>query len=124
MHHVCVLDDEPDVLQSLRFLLETHGFDVSTFSAAATFLSLIEPDQTDCIVIDYKMPHMDGLDVSTRLRQRNVSTPIILITGYSDHLIEVKAATAGVNHVLLKPLLEDNLVKCVRNAVAMNSPRP
>ncbi len=117
-YRICVLDDDPDVLQSLRFLLETHGFAVRTFSTAAALLSVVDPAEVDCLVVDYKMPQMNGLDVTIRLRQRNVTAPVILITGYPDRYLEAKAAAAGVNHFLLKPYLEDSLVTCVRDAVA------
>src|SRR6478672_11393913 len=93
---ICVLDDDPDVLQSLRFLLETHGFGVRTFSAAVALLTSVDPDDVDCLVIDYKMPHMDGLEVAVRLRQRNIAAPIVLITGYPDEHMAEKAAAAGI----------------------------
>ncbi len=117
-HTICVLDDDPAVLQSLRFLLETHGFKVRTFSAAAALLTSIGPDDVDCLVIDYKMPHMDGLDVAARLRKRNVAAPIVLITGYPTRHMAEKAAAAGIDYILFKPHLEDSLVKRVREAIS------
>ncbi len=117
-HKICILDDDPDVLQSLRFLLETHGFGVRTFSAAASLLSSADLENVDCLVIDYKMPHMDGLAVAVRLRQRNIAAPIVLITGYPDQHIEAKAAAAGVSHILFKPHLEDSLVSRVREVIS------
>ena len=63
------------------------------------------------------MAELDGLELATRLRRLQVSTPIILITGYPDENISAKASSAGVRQVLLKPNLEDNLIDCVRNAI-------
>ena len=74
-------------------------------------------DCADCLVIDYKMAELDGLELALRLRRLEVSTPIILITGYPDDNISAKATLAGVRQVLLKPNLESNLVDCVRNAI-------
>ena len=73
-----------DVLGSLRFLLETDGFDVRTFRSGAALLNGIAPGSVDCFVIDYKMPAMSGIDLASRLRNRYIDTPIILITGYPD----------------------------------------
>ena len=121
-HKICVLDDDPAVLQSLRFLLETHGFRVRTFGAAVTLLTSIDPDDVDCLVIDYKLPHMDGLDVAVRLRQQNVAAPIVLITGYPPQHMAEKAAAARIDYILFKPHLEDSLVMRVREAISRKHP--
>ena len=64
-----------------------------------------------------RWPELDGLELATRLRRLEVTTPIILITGYPDENIPAKASSAGVRQVLLKPNLEDNLIDCVRHAI-------
>jgi len=114
---IYVVDDDYDVRTSLRFLLETEGFDVRTFRSGSALLGSSTRNCADCLVIDYKMAELDGLELVTRLRRLDVSTPIILITGYPDENISAKASSAGVLHVLLKPNLEDNLIVCVRNAI-------
>ena len=114
---VYVVDDDYDVRTSLRFLLETEGFDVRTFRSGSALLGSPTRNGADCLVVDYKMAELDGLELVTRLRRLDVSTPIILITGYPDENISAKASSAGVLHVLLKPNLEDNLIVCVRNAI-------
>lgn len=121
-HKICILDDDPAVLQSLRFLLETHGFKVRTFSAAVTLLASVDPHDVDCLVIDYRLPRMDGLDVALRLRQQNVAAPIVLITGSPNRHMAEKAAAAGIAHILFKPHLEDSLVTCVREAISRQYP--
>jgi len=114
---VYVVDDDTDVLGSLRFLLETDGFDVRTFRSGAALLNGNFADKVDCYVIDYKMPVMSGIDLASRLRKRDISAPIILVTGYPDQNIEEKAAAAGIHHVLLKPHLEESLVTRIREAI-------
>jgi len=114
---VYVVDDDADVLGSLRFLLETDGFDVRTFRNGAALLNAVHSTGVDCFVIDYKMPNMNGIDLASRLRNRDIAAPVILITGYPDENISAKAAAAGVQHVLLKPLLEESLVKRIRGAI-------
>jgi two-component system response regulator FixJ len=116
---IYVVDDDYDVRTSLRFLLETEGFDVRTFRSGSALLGSSSRDSADCLVVDYKMAELDGLELALRLRRLHVSTPIILITGYPDENISAKASSAGVRHVLLKPNLEDNLIECVRTAIDM-----
>jgi two-component system, LuxR family, response regulator FixJ len=118
---VYVVDDDTGVLGSLRFLLETDGFDVQTFRSAAALLNGNIAGEADCFVIDYKMPLMSGIDLANRLRKRYAGTPIILITGYPDENIEEKAAAAGIRHVLLKPHLEESLVSRIRGAIQEGS---
>jgi two-component system response regulator FixJ len=119
---VCVVDDDTDVLGSLRFLLETDGFDVETFRSGAALLNRKIAGKVDCFVIDYKMPTMSGIDLATRLRNRHAGTPIILITGYPDENIEEKAAAAGIHDVLLKPHLEESLIGRIRGAIQNGQP--
>jgi two-component system, LuxR family, response regulator FixJ len=114
---IYVVDDDPGVLGSLRFLLETDGFEVETFRSGPALLKSIASNEADCFVIDYKMPSIDGIDLASRLRNRDVAAPIILITGYPDDNIPAKAAIAGVHHVLLKPHLEESLVARIRDAI-------
>jgi two-component system response regulator FixJ len=114
---VYVVDDDADVLGSLRFLLETDGFDVRTFRSGAALLNAVRRTGVDCFVIDYKMPDMNGIDLAGRLRTRDIAAPVILITGYPDQNISAKAAAAGVRHVLLKPLLDESLAKRIRWAI-------
>lgn len=114
---IYVVDDDYDVRTSLRFLLETEGFDVRTFRSGVALLGSAIRNRADCLVVDYKMAELDGLELTLRLRRLQVSTPIILITGYPDENISTKASSAGVHQVLLKPNLEGNLVECVRNAI-------
>lgn len=114
---IYVVDDDAAVLGSLRFLLETDGFAVRTFRSGAAVLNAALSTEVDCFVIDYKMPDMNGIDLAARLRDLNITTPVILITGYPDQQITARALAAGVNHVLRKPLLDDSLVKRITGAI-------
>jgi FixJ family two-component response regulator len=118
---VYVVDDDADVLGSLRFLLETDGFDVRTFRNGAALLHAVRPTGVDCFVIDYKMPNMNGIDLATRLRDCEIAAPIILITGHADENILRRAAAAGVRHVLEKPLLDESLITQIRGAIQEKS---
>jgi len=119
---IYVVDDDSDVLGSLRFLLETDGFNVRTFRSAAALLNGSVAGEAACFVIDYKMPLMSGIDLANRLHKRHVDTPIILITGYPDEHIQEKAAAAGIRDVLLKPHIEESLVSRIRGAIREGQP--
>ena len=119
---VYVVDDDFGVLSSLRFLLETDGFDVGAFRSGSALLNAVASNGADCFVIDYKMPNMSGIDLAKRLRNRGIDTPIILITGYPDEDILAKATAAGIHHVLLKPHLEESLVTHIRGAIQQAIP--
>jgi FixJ family two-component response regulator len=114
---IYVVDDDHDVLSSLRFLLEAEGFDVRTFRSGSSLLWSSARHGADCLVVDYKMAGIDGLELANRLRGLDVITPIVLITGYPDENISSKASSAGVRQVLFKPNLEDSLAECVRRAI-------
>jgi two-component system response regulator FixJ len=112
---VYAVDDDPDVLASLRFLLETEGFAVKTFANGSALLSSSLPGPSDCLVIDYWMTGIDGLELIRHLRDRDVSSPVVLVTVYEG--IAAKAAAAGIRHVVMKPHIAENLVAHVRAAM-------
>jgi two-component system, LuxR family, response regulator FixJ len=119
---VYVVDDDFGVLNSLRFVLETDGFDVGAFKSGSALLDAVASGEADCFVIDYKMPNMSGIDLAKRLRNRGIDTPIVLITGYPDEDILAKATAAGIHHVLLKPHVEESLATHVRGAIREGRP--
>ncbi len=112
---VYIVDDDPDVLSSLRFLFEIEGFRVKTFASGADLLAGPLPLAEDCLLIDYKLGPVDGLEVVRRLRARHVVTPVVLITIYEG--LERKAAAVGVHDVLLKPHIEESVVGRVEAAM-------
>jgi FixJ family two-component response regulator len=87
-------------------------------------LRMLGPADADCFVIDYKMPDMNGVDLASRLRNRDIAAPVILITGYPDENITARAQAAGVHHVLHKPLLDDSLLAHIRGAIGENRRQP
>ena len=115
---IYIVDDDSDVLKSLRFLFETEGFDVRTFHGGSALLGSSAIHSADCFVVDYKMPGIDGLELVRRLRGLGIHTPIIVITAYVDEDFSAKALSAGVRQVLKKPHLAENLTAAVRDAIS------
>src|SRR5229473_612231 len=95
---------------------------VRTFRNGPALLNAVRLTGVDCFVIDYKMPDINGIDLASRLRNRDITAPIILITGYPDENISARASAAGIRHVVQKPLLEERLLTHIRGAIQGDHP--
>jgi two-component system response regulator FixJ len=114
---IFVVDDDPGALNSLRFLLESEGYTVAIFRNGRDLLAIFPEADPSCVIIDYKMPNMNGLEVFLRLRQLQVNVPVILVTGHPDPLIRSKARAAGVL-LIDKPLSQDALLAAIQATCA------
>jgi two-component system, LuxR family, response regulator FixJ len=108
-HLLLVLDDDAAVRDSLKFLLEVEGFKVRTFASADELLNDNELPDSGCLIVDYQMPAMNGLEVVAKLRQRQNAMPAILITALPDARILERASAAGVT-LIKKPFQQAVLV--------------
>ncbi|MGE0225186.1 MAG: response regulator transcription factor [Acetobacteraceae bacterium] len=113
---VAVVDDDEAVRDSLRFLLETAGFDVDTFASACQFLEASVPRDGVCLLVDQHMPRLTGLDLLQRLKERGMDVPVALMTGSPSPELTQRAQELGVAAVLEKPLMEDQLLRFVGRA--------
>ena len=109
---VAVVDDDPAVLDSLKFLLEVAGHRAAIYGSAAAFLADRAARPT-CLILDHHMPQMTGLELAARLRTEGASIPVLLITGSSTPAIVARAAQLGIEKVLEKPPAEDDLLSFV-----------
>jgi two-component system, LuxR family, response regulator FixJ len=107
-----VLDDDAAVRDSLKFLLEVEGFKVRTFASPEELLNDKELPDSGCLIVDYQMPAMNGLDVVAALRQRQNPMPAILITAHPDAKILERASAAGVT-LIKKPFQQAALLDCI-----------
>jgi len=111
-HHndtVAVVDDDPAVLDSLRFLLEAAGYRVATYSSAVTFLADRETPPA-CLILDQHMPQMTGLELAAELHAAGPVIRILLITALASPAVVARAAQLGIEKVLEKPLHEHDLL--------------
>ena len=111
---VCLVDDDPGVLDSLTVLLQTLGFDVLTFGSGTEFLADERRRTAGCLLIDQHMPGMDGLDAVDELRSEGMMMPAIVITGRLDANIAARAAKLGITEILEKPFSTKRVVDLVR----------
>jgi two-component system response regulator FixJ len=108
---VAVVDDDQAVRDSLRFLLETAGFDVDTFDSACEFLAASVRDEPRYLLIDQHMPRLTGLDLLRRMRDRGMTGPVALMTGSPSPELSRRAHELGATIVLEKPLAEETLLR-------------
>jgi two-component system response regulator FixJ len=117
---ILVVDDDEAVRDSLRNLMESEGFEVRAFSNGHGLLSEASLPAIACLVVDYHMPAMNGLELVSALRGQGVSIPAILITGNPTKYVRDRAAAIAVL-VVEKPGLGSYLLDCVREAVAKHA---
>ncbi len=114
---VFVVDDDPAMRDSLRWLLESVGLAVVTYPTAAEFLGARNPDAAGCLVLDVRMPGMSGLDLQAELVRRGDEIPTIVITGHAEVPMAVRAVKAGALDFIEKPFSDQLLLDRVRQAI-------
>jgi len=110
---VFVVDDDLAVRESLKFALELEGLVVRVCGSGAELLRHSDLPQAGCLVMECKMPIMDGFEVLGILGGRGTKVPVILLTSYATEAFRRRAATAGVKYILEKPLLNGSLVDSI-----------
>jgi two-component system response regulator FixJ len=111
---VAIVDDDAAVGESLRFLLEVIGHTAQTFDSAADLLAA-GLGQIDCLILDYRMPQMTGLQLATKLRADGSRIPILLITGSMSPAIVARTAQLGIQ-VLEKPPSEEDVLAFIKGS--------
>lgn len=115
---VFVVDDDPSIRKSLRWLVESVGMNVETFGGANEFLASYRPTNTGCIVMDVRMPEMGGLELQERLRERGCRLPVIVITSFGDVPMAVRAMKSGAVQFYEKPINNQMLLEQIQLCVA------
>jgi two-component system response regulator FixJ len=114
---VIVVDDDAAVRNALKFALELEGLNVSAYDSGRQLLDEPELPAKGCLVVDYYMPLMTGIQLVEVLRSRQVQLPVILITGKVTEDMRRKAMQAGIEEVLEKPLQDSSLMDSIRKAL-------
>ena len=106
---VFIIDDDAAVRDALGLLLGLRGYRTTVFANAASFLGALRPDWRGCLIIDIRMPGMDGLALQRELQERDCAIPVIIITGHGDVASAREAFRAAAVDFLEKPVLLDQL---------------
>jgi FixJ family two-component response regulator len=111
---VAIVDDDAPVRRSTRRLVRAFGFDAEAFGSAEEFLDSAALAQTACLILDMRMPGMDGLDLQRSLAAREPRIPIVFLTAHATDLEEREARRAGAVAFLRKPVGRDALLTALR----------
>ena len=117
-NRVCIIDDDEAIRESLRLLLFSAGIDSHAYASADTFLARSDTREFDCLLLDIRMPGMDGLELFQVLRRQKAPYPVIFITGHGDIPLAVRAIQEGAFDFLTKPFREGELLAKVRAAIS------
>lgn len=107
---VHIVDDEDSIRRSASFMLRTSGFDTRTYQSGVDFLKEAKHTDAGCVLLDVRMPGMDGLEVQRELNDRGIVLPVIVLTGHGDIAIAVQAMKAGAIDFLEKPFEKAQLL--------------
>lgn len=118
---VFIVDDEADVRDSVGLLVRSAGLAVETFATADEFLHACDRERPGCMVLDVRMPGLNGLAAQQQLLKRGITLPVIFISGHGDIAMAVRAVQAGALDFLEKPFNDQALLDRVHKALAIDA---
>ena len=116
---VHLVDDDDSIRRSVGFMLKTSGFRVYSYASGAELLKEAKTLEPGCILLDIRMPDMDGLEVQQALHDRGVPLPVIIMTGHGDVPLSVRAMKAGAVDFIEKPFDREVLLSAMDTAFAV-----
>src|SRR5690554_1309201 len=121
MQKILVIDDDRDMCLLLNRFLSKHGFSVSEANTSKRALEIIEKEDFDLVLCDFRLDGMDGKTMLIKIKERFPSIPVIIITGYSDIKIAVEVMKLGAYDYVTKPLFPDEIILTIRKALENKS---
>jgi len=115
---VFLVDDDESVRKALSRLIQSAGYKVDSFSSAHKFLQCSDKDAGACLVLDVRMPGLDGMELQAQLASEGSAVPIVFITGHGDIPMSVRAIKAGAVDFLPKPFEDHSLLDAIQSAIA------
>lgn len=120
---VIVVDDDPDIRESLSSLIRSVGLQVKALSSVPEFLQDTRPAGPACLILDIRLPGRSGLDLQRELAQSNIFLPIIFITGHGDIPMTVQAMKGGAIEFLTKPFRDQEILEAIQQGLARDRAR-
>lgn len=118
---VYIVEDDEAVRESLQLILESIGYRVATYESANQFIEAWNAEMAGCLVLDIRMPGMNGMELQRRLNERNSILPIIFVTGHGDVPMAVEAMQQGAVDFVQKPYREQELLEKIERAFRLDS---
>lgn len=115
---IYLVDDEDAIRRSASFMLRTSGYTVDVFESGVAFLKDAKNLEPGCVLLDIRMPEMDGLDVQEALHDRGIPFPVIVMTGHGDVDVAVRAMKAGAVDFIEKPFAKEVLLSAIEEGCA------
>ena len=119
---IAVVDDEESVRKALQRLIHSAGYEVETYSSGAEFLQSTQDHEPACVVLDLRMPGVNGFDVQAELKQARMNLPVVVVTGHDTPLALARAMNQGAAAYLIKPIDERMLLRAIDEAIAGRGP--
>jgi CheY-like chemotaxis protein len=115
-HRILLVDDDPDSSEPLSLLLQSKGHETRVATDGAQAISVADEFKPNCVLLDLGLPKMDGYEVARRLRDRPYGSDVVIValTGWAGREIRTKAAAAGFDYHIVKPVNWDEVEKIVR----------
>lgn len=114
---VFVVDDDSEVRDTLKWLVESVGLNIETFASAQDFLNAYDPDRPGCLVTDVRMPGMSGIELQAKLMAEEVTLPIIVVSGYADVPTAVRSMKGGAMDFVEKPFNEQMMLERIQLSI-------
>ena len=114
---VYLVDDDDSMRESLTYMLTKAGFEVRPFSSPQNFLDQVSLTDRGCVVLDFKMPEVTGLELVSLLRERESSLPFLVLTGFGTISVAVEAMRLGASDFIEKPVEHTRLIECIRKSM-------
>jgi two-component system response regulator FixJ len=115
---VHIVDDDEAIRQSVGFMLRKAGHSVEAYASGVQFLKTATRDTRGCVLLDVRMPEIDGLEVQARLAEQGIMLPVIMLTGHGDVTLAVRAVKAGAIEFLEKPFERTALLAAIDEALS------
>ena len=114
---VYIIDDDRMARESLKWLIESAGLPVQVYESGLDFLDQVDASMSGCVLLDVRMPDINGMELYAKLKQRDIMLPVIIVTGHADVAMAVRAMKAGVYDFIEKPYNDALMLERVQNAI-------